>query len=161
MKEKLLELLKSEGLKPGQLAEMLGINPAGVSHILAGRNKPGFDLLQKILRRFPRINPDWLLLDSDKMYRDNFEPNSEYEPSHQTTLPVSDLFGATQSKSFSADKSMNSPHAEPGTTNGTRPAGASFVPSLGRPRPAVERVIVFYNDKTFESYSPNAIDLPK
>ena len=70
MREKLLDLMKNEGLKPSQLAELLGINPAGISHILAGRNKPGFDLLQKILRRFPRINPDWLLLDSDKMYRD-------------------------------------------------------------------------------------------
>ena len=71
MREKLLDLMKNEGLKPSQLAELLEINPAGISHILAGRNKPGFDLLQKILRRFPRINPDWLLLDSDKMYRDS------------------------------------------------------------------------------------------
>ena len=75
MREKLLDLMKNEGLKPSQLAELLEINPAGISHILAGRNKPGFDLLQKILRRFPRINPDWLLLDSDKMYRDS-EPRS-------------------------------------------------------------------------------------
>ena len=58
MREKLLDLMKNEGLKPSQLAELLEINPAGISHILAGRNKPGFDLLQKILRRFPRINPD-------------------------------------------------------------------------------------------------------
>ena len=56
----MLDLMKNEGLKPSQLAEQLEINPAGISHILAGRNKPGFDLLQKILRRFPRINPDWL-----------------------------------------------------------------------------------------------------
>ena len=46
MREKLLDLMKNEGLKPSQLAETLGINPAGISHILAGRNKPGFDLLQ-------------------------------------------------------------------------------------------------------------------
>ena len=70
MKEKLLDLMKHEGLKPSQLAEILEVNPAGISHILAGRNKPGFDLLQKILRRFPQINPDWLLLDSPQMYRD-------------------------------------------------------------------------------------------
>ena len=77
MREKLLDLMKNEGLKPSQLAEQLEINPAGISHILAGRNKPGFDLLQKILRRFPRINPDWLLLDSDKMYRDEY-PAASY-----------------------------------------------------------------------------------
>ena len=69
MKEKLQQLMKSEGLTSSRMAEILGIQPSGISHSLAGRNKPGFDLLQKILRRFPRVNPDWLLLDSEQMYR--------------------------------------------------------------------------------------------
>ena len=51
MKEKLQQLMKSEGLTSSRMAEILGIQPSGISHILAGRNKPGFDLLQKILRR--------------------------------------------------------------------------------------------------------------
>ena len=95
MREKLLDLMKNEGLKPSQLAELLEINPAGISHILAGRNKPGFDLLQKILRRFPRINPDWLLLDSDKMYRDS-EPEQS-APAAAVESSISDgLFGPTR-----------------------------------------------------------------
>lgn len=69
MKDKLLQLMKSEGLTSSRLAEMLEVQPSGISHILSGRNKPGFDFLQKILRRFPQINPDWLLLDSGAMYR--------------------------------------------------------------------------------------------
>ena len=75
MKAKLQHLIKSEGLTASRFAEMLEIQPAGVSHILAGRNKPSFDLLQKILRRFPKINPDWLLLDSEQMYRDGWNEN--------------------------------------------------------------------------------------
>ena len=90
MREKLLDLMKNEGLKPSQLAELLEINPAGISHILAGRNKPGFDLLQKILRRFPRINPDWLLLDSDKMYRDS-EPEQS-APAAAVESSISEVF---------------------------------------------------------------------
>ena len=68
MREKLLDLMKNEGLKPSQLAELLEINPAGISHILAGRNKPGFDLLQKILRRFPRIVDLRRIVRSDPEY---------------------------------------------------------------------------------------------
>ena len=99
MREKLLDLMKNEGLKPSQLAELLEINPAGISHILAGRNKPGFDLLQKILRRFPRINPDWLLLDSDKMYRDS-EPEQS-APAAAVESSISDgLFGPTLNTPF-------------------------------------------------------------
>ena len=76
MKAKLQHLIKSEGLTASRFAEMLEIQPAGVSHILAGRNKPSFDLLQKILRRFPKINPDWLLLDSEQMYREGWNEAS-------------------------------------------------------------------------------------
>ena len=113
MKEKLSDLLKSEGLKPGQFAEMLGINPAGVSHILAGRNKPGFDLLQKILRRFPQINPDWLLLDSPQMYRDDEQPSS-FTPAP----PASDLFSAAEPTSSRIP--APTPHTAP-----QQPAGAA------------------------------------
>ena len=60
MKEKLQELLDRENLRPGQLAERLDVNPASISHILKGRNKPGIEFLQKILRAFPKLNPDWL-----------------------------------------------------------------------------------------------------
>ena len=94
MREKLLDLMKNEGLKPSQLAETLGINPAGISHILAGRNKPGFDLLQKILRRFPRINPDWLLLDAPQMYREQIPGNpTQSQSAVPENEPTGGLFG--------------------------------------------------------------------
>ncbi len=75
MRDKITYLMKSEGLTTTRLAEILEIQPSAVSHLVSGRNKPGYDLLQKILRRFPRINPDWLLLDSDIPYRSENDSN--------------------------------------------------------------------------------------
>ncbi len=95
MKAKLQHLIKSEGLTASRFAEMLEIQPAGVSHILAGRNKPSFDLLQKILRRFPKINPDWLLLDSDQMYREGWNEAG------------SSMGGASAADSFGSSTSGN------------------------------------------------------
>ena len=140
MREKLLDLMKNEGLKPSQLAELLEINPAGISHILAGRNKPGFDLLQKILRRFPRINPDWLLLDSDKMYRDS-EPEQS-APAAAVESSISDgLFGPT--------------HQEPASTTSENPAPPATAPFSGtRTDVAVRRIVILYDDLTFESFTP-------
>lgn len=150
MKDKLNDLLKSEGLKPGQFAEMLGINPAGVSHILAGRNKPGFDLLQKILRRFPQINPDWLLLDSSQMYRD--EAPRQHPLSSAPGTPPSDLFTAAP-RSAVAD--LSAPHsAAAPETPPNRTASDSCRDFPADPRKTVERVVVFYTDQTFDSYSP-------
>ena len=73
MREKLQILMNSENLTGSKLAEYLGIQPSSISHILGGRNKPSLDFVQKILQRYPRINPDWLLLDSEQMYRPETE----------------------------------------------------------------------------------------
>ena len=148
MREKLLDLMKNEGLKPSQLAELLEINPAGISHILAGRNKPGFDLLQKILRRFPRINPDWLLLDSDKMYRDS-EPKQS-APATAVESSISDgLFGPTR------NTPLNPPHQEPASTTSENPAPPATAPFSGtRTDVAVRRIVILYDDLSFESFTP-------
>ena len=153
----MLDLMKNEGLKPSQLAEQLEINPAGISHILAGRNKPGFDLLQKILRRFPRINPDWLLLDSDKMYRDEFPTASPAQPASRTTatqaaLPESDndLFTPTLPGGLRADEKQT----QDKTADGHDGSATQFPPALcGKAN--VKRVVVLYDDQTFESFTPS------
>ena len=158
MREKLLDLMKNEGLKPSQLAEQLEINPAGISHILAGRNKPGFDLLQKILRRFPRINPDWLLLNSDKMYRDEYPAASSGQQASRTTAAQrsspelgNDLFTPAQPGGLPADEKQMQDKAADG-----HDGSAAQFPQALFGKANVKRVIVLYDDQTFESYTPSA-----
>ncbi|MFQ9761547.1 MAG: helix-turn-helix domain-containing protein [Alistipes communis] len=69
--------MKSEGLTSSRLAEILGTGASNISHIISGRSKPGYDLLRKILLSFPQINPDWLLLDDETMYRSDETPIRE------------------------------------------------------------------------------------
>lgn len=160
MQDKLRDLMKSEGLKSGQLAELLGINPAGISHILAGRNKPSFELLQKILRRFPQLNPDWLLVDRGPMYRtlpdthdtpDNPDANDEAAARSATfddTTRAADLFGAAAG---SGSAQMPSAKAVVPPPSG---ATAPLFPVGGSRR--VARVVLCYEDGTFESYAPKS-----
>ncbi len=70
MEERLKLFLSMEGLTPSQFADKLGIQRSGVSHLLAGRNKPSFEFINKMLLAFPKINPDWLILGTGKAYRD-------------------------------------------------------------------------------------------
>lgn len=149
MREKLLDLMKNEGLKPSQLAELLEINPAGISHILAGRNKPGFDFLQKILRRFPRINPDWLLLDSDKMYR-NDSDDLPKQPAPISSAAITD--GLFSSVGVSPSTTPQAPTAAAASGISVPEAATRFPAS--RTDAAVQRVVIFYDDQTFESYTP-------
>ena len=143
MREKLLNLMKSEQLTASKLAELLDIQPSGISHILSGRNKPSFDLVQKILRRFPRVNPDWLLLDKDEMYR-----TIDIEPKTATLQSISteELDGTMQQSQASG---MTAPATN--TTSASTPAqqiAAAYAPKSGN----VKRVIVLFDDHTFESY---------
>ena len=117
MREKLLSLMRSEGLTSSRLAELLGIQPSGISHILSGRNKPSFDFVQKILRRFPTINPYWLLLDQGPMYRDTAD--SAAAANSPATQPIPQLFADT-------------PHTDSRRTAHTGNAHGSRVSSDGR-----------------------------
>lgn len=144
-------MIKNEGLTQSRLAEMLEIQPANVSHILAGRSKPGFELLQKILRRFPRINPDWLLLDSPEMYRADGETTSRPEeatPLAERPAPNFDsLFpGAGLTTTGPSTTGPSSPDGLPA------PPSPHDAPASTRGR--VARVVVFYADHTFESFEP-------
>lgn len=166
MREKLLDLMKNEGLKPGQLAELLGINPAGISHILAGRNKPGFDLLQKILRRFPQIDPDWLMLDGKTMYRQGYSAGtpgaaaSADGASHlagNAGMPQPrGLFDRQSAGMGTAEKTARADTCTDPTTQRDDGAAAStiFPPTSGKIDRPIVRIVVFYADGTFEHYAP-------
>lgn len=54
-------VLKVNKLSPSELADKLGVQRSNVSHILSGRNKPGFDFIQKLLDQFPNVNAHWLI----------------------------------------------------------------------------------------------------
>ena len=70
MEERLKLFLAMEGLSPSQFADKLGVQRSGVSHLLAGRNKPSFEFISKMLAAYPKLNPDWLIMGTGKAYRD-------------------------------------------------------------------------------------------
>ena len=144
MGEKLLKLMKSEGLTSSRLAEILGTGASNISHIISGRSKPGYDLLRKILLCFPRINPDWLLLDAETMFRPE-------ESASETVSTKGDLFSdeASSSHTEAANKEPLSKASD------LRPVADQLHSSDLRnmTSPDVRRVIVIYSDRTFESFT--------
>ncbi len=143
-------MIKNEGLTQSRLAEILEIQPANVSHILSGRSKPGFELLQKILRRFPRLNPDWLLLDREPMYRSDTETEERSSAGLLDQRPAPDL------DSLFPTGAVSYPSAPDGSAElatSSRTSDADNPPSSS-PRGRVARVVVFYSDHTFESFEP-------
>ena len=149
MREKLLKLMKSEKLSSSRLAEILEIQPSSISHILSGRNKPSYDFLVKILRRFPTLNPDWLLLDAEQMYRSNEELDRRI---NDTNTQSSQTTGSAEKMIVNSKSTLN-PKNENSQNSTNRPieniAAVANIATDGR---TIERVIVLYTDKSFEAY---------
>ena len=54
-------ILSTHGISASEFALELGIQRSAVSHLLSGRNKPSLDMLEKILKHYPRVNAHWLI----------------------------------------------------------------------------------------------------
>ncbi|MFR9620256.1 MAG: helix-turn-helix domain-containing protein [Rikenellaceae bacterium] len=148
MKEKIAQLMKAEGLTTSRLAELLDIQPSAVSHLVAGRNNPRFDLIKRILKRFPNLNPDWLLLDDETMYRDSApttanvaDRGAELSLFEEEELHVSN--NAATESSQTAHNGQNVPPMPLQTPISTS--------AKGSPQPV--RLMVLYDNGSFETYS--------
>lgn len=134
MKDRLQKLLTKEGIAPTRFAEIVGVQRSSISHILSGRNKPSFDMVQSILAKFPKLNPDWLIMGTGDMYRKVVQ-TSLFDSSEPPKLTAPKDISAEQ-----VDISQSSPEVKP-SENAISERN-------------VERVIVFYSDKTFTEYHP-------
>ena len=105
MNRRLQQFLDAENITQAQLADTLGVARAGISHILSGRNRPGFDFLEGMALHYPQVSLDWLLTGKGRMYKDS------------------------------------------SAQSGENPVFASAPP----PR-RVSRILVFYDDNTFEEF---------
>lgn len=85
MNRRLSQFLQAENLTQTQLADTLSVARGSVSHILAGRNKPGYDFLESLLLHYPRLNLEWLITGKGRMYR-------EISPEQAADIAQMDLF---------------------------------------------------------------------
>ena len=148
MKEKLRILMQKENLTASKLAEMLGTKPAGISHILNGRNNPSYELVCRIINRFPQINPYWLLGDSDKMYNEA----GIAQPSGTTSSGAS----TNQNNLFDVEPIPETAQSADVTSGEEHTTSTQALPIAGMHHSSsdIERVIITYADGSFESFIP-------
>lgn len=141
MIEKFKKIMEKEGLQPRELAAKLGVQPSAISHIINGRNNPGVAILQSLLVAFPNLNPEWLMLSKEPMYknekaiqRDLF--NQEYD------VPSKIEFSEPQNPVKKPE--IQSQIVEPQT----------IIKEVVTKLPAKEilRIVVYYSDNTFEEF---------
>ena len=201
MNRRFQTILDLENLSPAQLADRLGVQRSGISHILSGRNKPSFELLQRVVQSFPEISAEWLITGNGKPLKEQNQAAASGAASGATSSATSSATsGAANSRS-----SGTTPSITPSTTSGSNnsstlgtisgatppfeglfnsseaatepqiPAQTSDIegiedeisdfqplqssifdanPANDREKRALKRVILIYNDNTFEELLP-------
>jgi transcriptional regulator with XRE-family HTH domain len=148
MKDRILKLLGEEKISASEFADKMGIQRSNVSHILNGRNNPGYSFIQKILETFPLVNPRWLITGEGSAYEDRnmssvLDLNSKGLFSDQSVNEISS--SEKQSvKEAASDLIEKSIHLK---------KYQSSVNQEVIPRKVV-RVMFIYNDHTFEDFLP-------
>ena len=149
MKDKLEYLCEMTGHNASSLAKLIGVEASAISHIKSNRNKPSLDFMVKILQAFPEINPDWLLLDSDQFYRNEAAaPHSPTGREDGVSEVVPSLFAAPLDVKEKSDPQESNVEQ--------KNISDAIFPVTSNPSKQVERIIVLYTDKSFDSYTPQS-----
>ena len=145
MQNRLHKLLDSEQLTPAKFAEILGVQRSAISHILTGRNNPSYDLISKIILKFPALNSDWLITGKGNMYKTlvqgslfDFDTPKKDEISDKVT-PIKP---AEQTLVTDVKNTIEIPKNNQDTS----------VKKLESASRMVKRIVVFYTDNTFEEF---------
>lgn len=59
--QRLAYLLTALNISAANFAERLKIQRSALSHLLSGRNKPGFEFMERLITEFPLVNLEWLI----------------------------------------------------------------------------------------------------
>ncbi|WP_460944114.1 helix-turn-helix transcriptional regulator [Spirosoma daeguense] len=157
--DKIKQILIDKNLTPSYFADEIGVQRSSISHILSGRNRPSFDIIQKIIRRFPELGYEWIMEEENTQgYSTNRTPNRSQSERR-------DQFGTTNQFPFSfpsqSTGARNQRNEIPATTPTQLPANQLIesVPSnnsmdFSTSEKRVERILIFYTDGSFREYTP-------
>lgn len=69
LNQRIIQLMVRLEHSKSSFAKALDVSLPLMTHITSGRNKPGLDLLQRILTQYEQVSPDWLLIGTGDMFR--------------------------------------------------------------------------------------------
>ena len=149
--DKIKQILIDKSLSPSVFADEIGVQRSSISHILSGRNRPSFDIIQKVIRRFPDLGYDWIME----------EDSQENHYTAKQTMPIRSVRETSQPGSLRTNSAANQQRTQ--SANSTIPTtsetGMAAISSespvaVSSAEKTVERILIFYKDGTFREYTP-------
>lgn len=177
MNQRLQQFLAAENISQAQFADSINVARASVSHVLAGRNNPGYDFIRSLSIHYPNLNLEWLINGKGKMYKTAAavaveEPIKLKKDDSQDSVFSDDIFSQDdifQSGSFSlkpaprVDAPIAAQTAAPATAVQVQAQPVQQASPVAAPAPApapvaaaapkqrsISKIVIFYDDNTFQ-----------
>ena len=127
-RERIDYLIQSLNLSARQFAEQIHVQPGTISNMMSGRNNPSYEVIKKILVRYPTLNPEWLITGKGEIWR---------------TVPGEDplLFDTMPPDAKGAQ------HTLARSNKAEEPQVAAAPPKQ------IKNIVVYYTDGTYEEYT--------
>ena len=173
MEDRIRLILKAKNITASTFADKIGVQRSAVSHIFSGRNNPSLDFLQRVLKAYPDISAEWLMNGKGEMNKDTltlFNTDAYTQPSpklvEKQSKSQTTIFSSIDKEAFAhaatvMNKLSNTNQIVEDTTvanfltkNQQEEKNAAISDVAKKSDKKVERIVVFYSDKSFSEYSP-------
>lgn len=154
MNTRLKQFLAAENISQSQFADTIKVVRASVSHVLSGRNKPGYDFIAAIIAAYPHLNIEWLMLGKGKMYKTN--SHSEETPAKSASsgneIPLlfeyDDLPPAEELPEIPQLRTLAGPETSTPATNSINASDKPAQVSVKQRK--ASKIVIFFDDGTFQ-----------
>lgn len=140
MKDRIFQLMKTLGLTQKEFAAKLCVAEGTLSSIFNGRTKPTNNLVQAVHTFFPEVSINWLMFGEGDMYA-SASPEGTETPVQAGEQP-----------------SLSFPEQTPESVAAVAPLLSELrdtVKNLNKPKRRIVEIRVFFDDDTFEIFSPS------
>ena len=139
MNLRLQQFINAENITQSELADTIGVARGSISHILSGRNKPSFDLIEKMAVCYPALNIEWLITGKGKMYKN-----------HATVVQEGDLFDFSDEQIEAPQESVPVQEPTPIRVNIPKATALNKRIQPAKNQRIISRILVFFDDGTFQ-----------
>lgn len=155
IRDRIKLMIETEGVTQAAFAESTGINTSTLNHVLTGRNNPSMEVITKILSTYPQYESDWLIHGNGAMWTEAYSE----ERARSSTIPLfPGVTVATDSTTGPTSETQTGSEKAPTERRRSLPSLGPFAKVSVR---RVQRVIIYYDDNTYETLYPSRPgDLP-
>lgn len=155
MKDRIRQIMEAQHMTQQTFANFIGMSAASLSSIFNNRTKPTLNTVEAIKSKIPNLSTDWLMFGRGSMYEDDNKPAS--------TAPGGESSAANEQHTDFGGNGSNdlfggAAEPKPQTYAPQQQPVQAVKPEIRyveRPQRQITEIRVFFDDGTYETFSPD------